>query len=263
MILKGFFDGGNEADSIMYETVTLASFLSTPDYWKKFDNAWSAVLRKHHAPPLHTTDAVSLKNDFDGWETGHRDEFVDDCVSVIEKSAAIFYRDGKMALGLIPCTVTIVLKDFKRAQIEIPDCPRDATEVCAVQSVNLLFRWGKHLGAHSYHLYFDQNEPFRGHVVDRWKNKRAKADMDIFQKVTHCDEANMRIVPALQAADMLAWSAGHRHSLHAKSPDWQRRIIGLNRSYEWLDWEVLSQPINETAEFVTNRWKLPRRKPTR
>ena len=75
---KSYFDGGNKADSQQYKTVTLASFSGTSVKWQHFERKWAAVLVKHNAPWLHTTDAVSLNKPFSkssGWSKDKVDEF--------------------------------------------------------------------------------------------------------------------------------------------------------------------------------------------
>jgi hypothetical protein len=90
---KSYFDGGNRADSRKYKTLTLAVFAGTDMIWSAFQDDWCRVLKTHGAPFLHTTDAVALRNAFEGWPHEHVEELITDCVSVIEKHASI--RAGK------------------------------------------------------------------------------------------------------------------------------------------------------------------------
>jgi hypothetical protein len=59
VVLKSYFDGGNQADSSQYDRVTLATACGTSDQWDMFESAWNEVLQKHNASFLHTTEAVS------------------------------------------------------------------------------------------------------------------------------------------------------------------------------------------------------------
>ena len=70
MLLKSYFDGGNEANSTQYDRITIATACGTNDQWKSFTEDWKLVLDKNDAPFLHTTDAVSLQKTFSkdkGW----------------------------------------------------------------------------------------------------------------------------------------------------------------------------------------------------
>ena len=64
MVLKGYFDGGNQADRTRYDRVTLAVALGTVEQWTPLESAWEKVRLVHEAPPLHTTDAIGLHKDF-------------------------------------------------------------------------------------------------------------------------------------------------------------------------------------------------------
>ncbi len=81
MVLKSYFDGSNQADSSEYDRISIATVCGTGKQWKRFDTAWKKVLYKHHADYLHTTDAVSLQNDFAtkrGWNNTRVDSFIGD-----------------------------------------------------------------------------------------------------------------------------------------------------------------------------------------
>ena len=265
VILKGYFDGGNEADSTQYETVTLASLFGRTEDWRPFEAAWKVTLNKHEAPYLHTTEAVTLNNDFRvGWTASRRDAFMGDCVAVLRQSLVKAVNDDTLEPGIFPCVITIVLKDFKKAQ-SIPGSPQDATEVLAVQSFYRMIECSQLIKASFLYLYFDRNEPFRGHISDRLRNKRFTGDIkkdgfDIERRVAHIGESDMRAVPALQAADLLAWCVGHQDNI---AFEWQKELLGIDRIQEWLDYSELSKPIAGLSDLVNNRWKFPRRRRTR
>jgi hypothetical protein len=81
--------------------------------------------------------------------------------------------------GLLPCVVTINLKDYIKARSENPRVPRNATMLLATQSVSRIIRQGVRFGFKFYDLTFDQNEPYMGHIIDRQKNKRARKRIEI------------------------------------------------------------------------------------
>jgi hypothetical protein len=266
VVMKSYFDGGNQADSRQYDVVTLASISGTSDQWRLAERDWKAILKKHHAPFLHTTDAVSLtsppltKND--GWDKTKRDAFISDCVTVIENHLALPIKgafQGK--LGLYPFTVSVVLDDFKKARQTNSSVPRDANEICAVQTLGGCLSWGmRHQRPHFYHLFFDQGEPFRGHIVDRQTNPKSAKIIPLMDRIIMKGEVDMRHVPALQMADLFAWCVSHRNKgdMHG----WQRRLLNFPRGDEWLDYKELIKPHQSTVGFV-KEWKLPRRRATR
>jgi hypothetical protein len=163
-------------------------------------------------------------------------------------------------VGLVPCTVTVVLKDFLRARAYKPEIPQTATEICATSALYRCLEWGTDImQADFYHLFFDQGEPFRGHVLDRMQNKKARKHLILMEKITRIEELDMRHSPALQMVDLFAWCMSHRH----KQPRyrWQNRLLSHKWIDNWLTYDSLSNPIQSTVDLVKT-WKLPPRKPT-
>ena len=170
MIIKAYFDGGNQADSSRYAVITLAAVYGTQRQWTKLATAWKAVLRKHTSPWLHTTECVGLAHEYSrrkGWTDMKAVAFVADCVTVIENHVAVERDDGLITReGIRPCTITVILKDFRKVQSERPNHP-SIGDVLTSQCTAYCFLWGRSLRASGYELFFDQGEPFFGHAEDR------------------------------------------------------------------------------------------------
>jgi hypothetical protein len=220
------------------------------------------MLEEHKAPWLHTTDAVTLNHPYEGWNETRRDQFLSACVKVIEGHMAFQrMRSYPGRLGLAPCTVTVVLKDFVRARASNPDIPKTAEEICATSTLYRCLEWGSDImQADFYHLFFDQGEPFRGHVLDRLKNKKARKHLSLIEKVIDKGESDMRCAPALQMADLVAWCMSHKN--RAPRYRWQNRLLGHNWIDNWLTYDDLINPIQSTVSLVKT-WRLPPRRPTR
>jgi hypothetical protein len=269
VILKSYFDGGNQADSKEYDVVTLASVSGRKDEWKAFEMDWKAALKKHGAPWLHTTDAVSLKREpftkDNGWDKTRRDKFISDCVTVIEQHTARprTKQDPDGKVGLVPYTFTIVLKDFIRARAANPEVPKTATEICATSTVLRCLEWGGHIGAKFYHLIFDQGEPFMSHILDRQNNKKARKHLaPITSRITSIGQSDMRDVPALQMADLFAWCISHKNQ--KPRHNWQNRLLSQHARWvdDWFTYDQLINIIPGVSDLVKS-WKLPGRTPTR
>ena len=165
MILKSYFDGGNQADSRQYDRVTLATACGTNVQWRPFEEEWKGVLKRHNAPFLHTTAAVSLKNEFsskEGWSRTTVDAFILDCVRVVEKHIAIPDKVQGMAPrpGLLVATLSIRMKDFLRARETDPETVAPTvTEICASESLAFCFKWGRMIGAHCGSFISVEDDP--------------------------------------------------------------------------------------------------------
>jgi hypothetical protein len=272
MVFKAYFDGGNEADSKQYQILTLASLIGNGIHWKAFDTKWNSNLKKHGVPYLHTTDAVSLSGDVfskrNGWSLAKVEAFIDDCVGIIECHAAI--RRGSMITypGLRPTTVSILLKDYNRAFCEIPELGTPE-HICVTQCLARCILYANHTTAlikgstePKFQLFFDQNEPFRGHALDRAVNKASRKQDPVWKNVIHNGESDMRDIPGLQAADLLAWSINRQHLDGEAHYGWQSRLLSIDRGQELFDYDRLSIPQREMMLTIKD-WKLPRRKASR
>jgi hypothetical protein len=217
------------------------------------------MLKKHRAPFLHVTDAISFKNDFgSGWNERRRDALIMDCVKIIGRHIARPIRDNDPGrLGLYPHSITIVLEDFIRARKDNPDVPKNADEVCVTQAVFDCMKWGfDGLGAQNIHLYFDQGESFRGHICDRVNSRKVLMELPWLAKITSITEVDMRMTPALQFADLLAWCISHKQDIRTK---WHERMLKNPHEEYMVDYEQLMNPLPRAVELA-KKWKLPKRR---
>jgi hypothetical protein len=187
-----------------------------------------------------------------------------DCVTVVEHHLCvpnIENRSKEGRAGLIPLVVTVVLEDFIKARSSNTDVPETATELCGAQSVAMMLARGKAMGVDFYYLTFDQNESFMGHILDRQNNRKARKHLEpIAGRIEQIDESDMRDVPALQMADLFAWSYSHK-----RKPiyPWQHRMLSHAKWVDdWYDYDAIAKVIPGVAALVKS-WALPRRRPTR
>lgn len=254
MILKAYFDGGNQEVPGQYKAITLAVAAGTGDQWNRFDEDWCATLVKHKADYLHTTDALALKRTFsrkNGWTKESVSSLLHDCVSVAERN--LHKADDWNGINIV--TLTVRFDDFARARQENPLLPDNITELCASDCLAFVFKWGVFIGADWFELYFDQGEPFYGHVYDRHHNKRSKQDIPIMKRIAHMGESDMRLVPALQLTDLFAWCGGHQPGTHP----WHKRLNDLHWAGLYLGYEHLQNPRPGVLDLIKS-WRLPPRK---
>ncbi len=261
MVLKSYFDGSNHADSSEYDRISIATVCGTSKQWKKFDTEWRKVLYRHRAGYLHTTDAVSLQNDFakeKGWNKTRVDSFVGDCVDVIGKQMTIptGVRGKLPRTGLYPITLTIPFDDWIRAKKTVPELPDTIEELCATESLSFALKWGEHIGAKKYQLYFDRGENFCGHIRNRWRHPKAQREIKRMKDILNVDESISRDVPALQMADLLAWGINRANQ---ETREWHIRLHNLPYRSALLDYEHLINPRRWVLESIAS-WGLPRRK---
>jgi hypothetical protein len=261
VILKSYFDGGNQADSREYEVVSLAVMSGTKDEWKPFEKAWRKVLKKHKVKYLHTTDAFTGHGIYSEMCEQQREDLLSDCVTVAESHGA------RATIGNVPgrfgvsCfVVSFVLKDFVEHAKVHPEAPNNANEACFRQAIYDTLLWSEEQ-AHcdQCHCFFDQGEPFYGYLVNLLESKKASKQAFALQKVKHRSESDMRYVPALQLADLYAWGQSHRNSVQAP---WLARLLETHFRWEWIDNSNLHQ-VDQPQQEAWRSWKIPKRAPTK
>jgi hypothetical protein len=261
--LKSYFDGSNHADSSEYDRISIATVCGTGGQWRRFDTAWKKVLYRHHADHLHTTDAVSLRNDFakgKGWNKTRVDSFIGDCVDVIASHMAVPPgTPGKRPrMGLLPVTLTIPFDDWLWAKKALPELPETIEDICANEAVGFALKWGRYINAKKYELYFDRGEPFYGYISARWRHPKVQKDIEMMKDIIHVGESTSKEVPALQMADLFAWGINRANQ---ETRVWHRRLHSLPFQSRLLDYEHLIHPSRERLKQIAS-WELPRRKPS-
>lgn len=269
MVLKSYFDGGHSANR---DRITLAMACGTCEEWDDAESNWRKVLSDHKAPFLHTTNAVCLQKEFSkdkGWNGDKVNAFISDCVNVIEHCllepgrVLISDQSGLVANiarpGLNVVTMTIPFDDFRRARKVNLKLPSSITELCASESLGFVFRYGRRIGIQKYQLYFDQGEPFYGHISDRHRNRKTRKDVGLLNNVVHLGQSDMRVSPALQIADLFAWCINHNDDVRR---EWHERLGRLPWDSAILDYKHLLNPTPGALER-TAAWGLPKRKPTK
>jgi hypothetical protein len=260
VVLKNYFDGGNQVDSPDFSHACIAVVCGTESQWQRFNTAWKKALYRHGADFLHTTDAVSLKNDFSvesGWDKNAVDSLILDCVEVIGKHIEVPTGTPGMRprKGIYPTTLLIPLSDWLKARRDLPELPNTIAEIFTTEALGFCFKRGRDVGAKHFELYFDQGEPFYGHVSDRYRSSKAKRAMPLLEAIVHLGESNMRVVPALQMADLFAWCVNHNHRVVRQ---WHIALHNLPWKSLFLDYALLIKPSPKAID-MTRAFGLPRR----
>lgn len=270
MVLKSYFDGGNQDNSSHYDLVSLGCVAAIDFDWRPFETDWRILLERffgdrHQEPHLHTVDAVTGNGVYEGWGVSKTQDFLADCVDIALK---YFIKPKNPEIGfegqygLWGSVITIVLKDFIEHAKATPDSSQNANEVLLRQTLAFLLPWSREDAnppCDECHCTFDQGEPFYGHLDDVMTRRKALQDAPLLSSITSRTKANMRRVPALQLADLLAWSHGHK--LDENKPQWHESILKAGFLREWYDRSTIKILPDQQAVWLT--WKVNRRRPTK
>ena len=260
MVLKSYFDGGNQADSTQYDLLSLAAISGRNTEWKPFERDWERNLKRHCAPFLHTTDAVSNKRNYKNWTSVRINAFLTDCVRVaLEHIARPSTPNGRGKFGLYPYIVTVCLKDFAQAKL-LDGVSRNANEVCLRQALHASMLWGDDQAQCTQQsLCFDRGEPFYGFVCNILESRRARREALGLSRIISRTEADMRDVPALQLADLYAWSVNHHSQQNTRK--WHKDLLDAKHGGEYLTKEVFENNVIDPT--IWNSWGIAKRKDTK
>lgn len=176
--------------------------------WAEFDRGWKDILSSHNppAPYMHMKDAIPLNEPFtrsNGWDNRK-------VYHLIHKLIKFMSGMDKNKFRQFVCTIDMdAYRKLEASGIRM-DTPLDICNGCP----EVILKWYikdypgiiEHL-----HFFFDQTEPFEDNFRKLWKAQKQNSfyphGNDIFWGlIKTVTSADMRDRPALQAADMLAWS---------------------------------------------------------
>lgn|GEM_PF-1590178 len=260
--LKGYFDGGNKSDSRRYSIVSLAAVSGVPDQWEAFESDWRAMLCTHNVPYLHVTDLLAGQDAYEDRPIKMRLRLLSAAARLAAKHHVVAATPKTSArFGLFCCAISIHLKAFVDFAHANADAPKNADRAMLGYCLSEVIQWAQaNAKADECQLFFDQGEPFYGHLQHMLQSKKAKVDATALLLVASTAEANMRRVPALQLADLYAWCVAHRH--RPAKPRWQEIVLATH--YRWIHIDSSNvQNINRQSLRTAASWGMPNRAPTK
>jgi len=215
MGLKAYFDGSGKGGDPQCKFLTLAGFSGTEETMVSFQEGWKQIVNDSGADYLHMAEAWPLKGQFSPdkrWTSKRRDDLVRNLIRYLAD-----YRHFDETTDLLGFSCTIDLSAYRR----VLSCRRlkEAESICV-----------DHCFGHQFHrlpkpspgylsLCFDQNEDFL-HKANRIWKKRVQGQRSWWAKyVTEIASVDMRSIPAVQAADLVAWTVNRRHSQQSRDTD--------------------------------------------
>lgn len=234
IVLKAYFDAGNEIDSTQYDIVTLAGISAREEDWPRFEISWlnavTAAWSECDMPPdvqpyLHTTNMLTGNEPFTkkrGWNTTRLNALFETCALIIAEAS-----DSKR-FRLV--SASVLLKDYREVRAEGVRLA-SVRDICASFCVASAVAWSPAFAAdfmqHGAELYFDQNELFRASITNRQHHRKLR-NHPAWAKLSLVGSVNSKITPAVQPADLLAWSI-NAHQIGKVKGGWQLALLSLER----------------------------------
>lgn len=211
--IKTFFDGSRSQEFSKHrKCLTLACLAATPLVWSALEEAWVDACKERGNPEyFHMTDAISLKENFKGWTRASCDYLIDGLIDVLGR----FAHRGFWSFA---CTVDL---DAHSRVSKLKSLP-SAARLCARIVYPAMLDWYGKLSngkLRNIDLVFDRNEPFMRHLRPDWESKKFRQHHPSWKIVRSMISAQMRLTPALQMTDMIAWSKNRLESGSTKEND--------------------------------------------
>jgi hypothetical protein len=203
MLIAYFDESGHAASE---DFVAIAAYVADEKVWAKFDIAWNAVLQKHGAPYLHAVELAHMRKTFKGWTGEQQRGLSADLMNVIQMSGLT------VAAGAVLST-----RDFRsltkeqQGRLLNPFFPL-FQEVVRGASLNALFDAPEL----KVKMIFSQQDEFSG-LAKKLYDVMART-IDTKDRLGRLEFQNMRRVPGLQAADVLAYELCRYYKDKAKNP---------------------------------------------
>ena len=194
--------------------MTLGAFAGNDEVWEKFETDWNDILHNHspRAEYIHMREANTLTKGFDwklGWNTHKAFELSSKCLAYMS-------RVDKSRFRMFYCTVDLeAWEKVKRDGIAVPE----PVEICSDFAMWGVLWWYVqqrgddgifNIPADSAHYFFDKDEPFEPKFKEKWTNEVARYEateqINPWILIEQVSSVDMKKVPGVQAADVLAWS---------------------------------------------------------
>ncbi len=166
-----------------------------------FKNVWSTLLQERGgAPYMHMVDAIQHRRNFEGWGTTKTEFLIQGFLGLLQQ-----FTVGKHRTCGFRCTVDLRAHEKWREANNIPP----VAQLCANLSFGKMMTWYGDFPdfiISAVDICFDQGDPFLGVLTRQKQSRQSERTRPVWDLVRTIEPANMRSEPALQAADMLAWS---------------------------------------------------------
>jgi len=194
-----FLDGSGKSDDPHCRFLTLAGILAEAPVWNEWAERWRKILGEYGVEYSHMKELFQkTKGPFQSWDHKRKRKFV---LALLQ---SLSFKDR---IKLICTSLTVDLAEYRRLAVRPDIKPPEA--VCVDFCISHLFAH-PNFGQEVADLVFDGNESFQRHLNYTWsRNKSNRASR--FSSIRILQSPDMRKMPSMQAADLLAWAANRRY----------------------------------------------------
>lgn len=231
-LISGNFDDSQSTGDVW----TVAGYVGYASQWDYFESLWNEALRRHDVPYFHMKEMSIEGGPFAKWLPPH--EHADEVAAYFKDLVAAIRKSG-----LYMAASTIWLKDLDRFNDET-GVSLEAYPLAAHACLSLIgLKYAEH--QQPITAVFDKIEK----VQSKLKTAHSYMDAKTHQYRKFCsniastwlpEPATSRDVPALQAADLIAWEV---RKAHFGMKEWQQsRGDGHPTRWDaWQDYEAFTR----------------------
>jgi len=199
-VLKAYFDRSGKPEDPHSRCVTLAGFAAQEDCWSYFDSEWKDILAdRGGASFMHMTAAIQHEHPFEGWDAGKTNFLIGGLIGLLREANA-----SKRFCGF-RVTVDAAAHAKHKAVNNIPPIAQLCANLCFARVLTWYGEFPEHIIS-AFDLFFDRGDPFLHVLMQQWKNRKIVQEFPWWDLVRRIAPVKMEDTPAVQAADMLAWS---------------------------------------------------------
>jgi hypothetical protein len=252
--ITAYFDESGHSSETNF--VSIAAFAAEADVWSKFDGDWRRVLQSADAPYLHMREFAHSRGVYLGWDEGRRRQLLAGAVEAIN-------ANGLKAIG-----AAISVAEFRALSHQAQEAFQDPFFCCLQETSYGVALQGLHEPDDlQIRSVFSQQDEFGGKLRLLWDSLRAKRGE--FEKLEPIEFADMREVPGLQAADVLAYELRHFYHLRQTKPQnkprwpfqqivrYQRRVLGASMLKYLPGWYLQLQATGGFDEAMSKIMSRP------
>jgi uncharacterized protein DUF3800 len=207
--------------------MTLAAFAGSDAIWAEFDGVWQGILAGYTppAPYIHMREIINLEKGFSsnlGWTHEIAFHLITQCLQYLQ-------HIDKSRFVMFYCAIDL---DARRRLIaetyQIPDPIELCNRFCSETVLGwYLIQYPGLIDAADF--FFDADEAFKEPFERKWNGELRKAkesgEPSRWSVVRHISSVNMRKVPGIQAADMLAWAVNKEHKKYSGPGTYMAHIM--------------------------------------
>lgn len=239
--LRAYLDSSGKLGD---DYIALAAFAASDEMWVKFETDWQSILDGHtpKAKYVHMREIAHQIQGFDrklGWTPRNAYGLAGKCLSYMSHL-------DKKRFRMFYCAVDLkVWNKLKAETYPLPN-PIDLCNDACVKGV-MLWYVDKYpdvidLQNDTLRLFFDKGEPFKQPLEDEWIRQTERSTergvWSIWNLIEQVTPVDMRKVPGVQAADILAWSVNREQTKEAgKNGTFLRHIMQQTIPASYVVWD--------------------------